>query len=256
MKYLNVYTADEEHSHRFYQVPKEFFVEEEYRKLNSDAKLLYSVLLDRKELSKKNNWVDEYNQVYLIYTREKLADLLSVSVRSIQRAFNILKELDLIKEERQGLNKPNKIYICRTRSNSHQGHDNLAHQDKTIRHTSDTELSDTDNNKKGSEQDSPLSFASFIEKYKPSEQSIEVIYFYLEYYNQVMKKVHPRLKPNQWQRVVDKVFFFGDDFEPDEQGLKYMVQKHFNTEYNDCDYNILHFATEGILTNRYYEEVH
>lgn len=50
MKYENVYTVAEENSHRFYQLPKELFVNESYKELSLNAKVIYSMLLDRKEL--------------------------------------------------------------------------------------------------------------------------------------------------------------------------------------------------------------
>lgn len=113
MQYENVYTVAEENSHSFYQLPKELFVNKRYKNLSVNAKLTYAFLLDRKELSRKNNWVDEYGQVFLLFTRENVGDLLNLSNKTVIKAFKELRGVGLIFEERQGLNKPNKIFVGR-----------------------------------------------------------------------------------------------------------------------------------------------
>lgn len=32
-----------------------------------------------------------------------------------------------------------------------------------------------------------------------------------------------------------------------------MIDKHFETNYGECDYRIMHFFTDGVLKNRFYE---
>ena len=32
-----------------------------------------------------------------------------------------------------------------------------------------------------------------------------------------------------------------------------MIDKHFQTQYQNCDYSICHFMTEGICNNRFHE---
>ena len=52
------YTAKEEVTFRFYQVPKSLFKNPVYKGLDLGPKLMYSVLRDRLDLSIKNNWQD------------------------------------------------------------------------------------------------------------------------------------------------------------------------------------------------------
>ena len=40
-------------------IPKMLFQEKQYEKLSVDAKLLYSLLLDRKTLANMNGWIDQ-----------------------------------------------------------------------------------------------------------------------------------------------------------------------------------------------------
>ena len=96
---------------KFYQIPKSLFTNENYKGLGLDAKVIYSFLKDRMELSRKNNWKDENGDIYLLFTQEEIANLLDVSISTISRAMKYLKEYDLIEVVRQGLSKPNKIFI-------------------------------------------------------------------------------------------------------------------------------------------------
>ena len=165
--YGNVYTLDEENSHRFYQMPKELFLNDKYKHLNSDAKVLYSILLDRKELSRKNRWVDENRQVYLIYTRENLAEMMGISRPTVTKAFKQLVQANLIIEERMGLNKPNRIYICRLEYSSTNGRKESLHQEVTDVSSSDTEYSETEKNKRYLITDNEACvFSYYNDKYK------------------------------------------------------------------------------------------
>ena len=109
MKYENVYTVEEENSHRFYQLPKELFINESYKGLSISAKMIYSFLLDRKELSRTNNWIDEYGQVFLLFTRKHVGEMLNLSDKPVTNAFKELIKADLIRK---------RFAIPRTRSQS------------------------------------------------------------------------------------------------------------------------------------------
>jgi biotin operon repressor len=78
----------------FYRIPKALF-ESQY-KLNSDAKLLYSLLLDKGDGE---------------ISRDELREVLGVGKNTITKLFAKLKQCGLIKEKRQGLGKPNRIIL-------------------------------------------------------------------------------------------------------------------------------------------------
>lgn len=112
MKEINYYKQNEILENNYYQIPQELFVNKLYKeKLNSDSKILYAFLLDRLSLSQKNHWIDEDNKVYLIFTREEVQDKLCLSDKTVTKAFKQLTEVNLIEEKRQGLGKPNLIYV-------------------------------------------------------------------------------------------------------------------------------------------------
>lgn len=98
----------------FYRIPKELFTEWRFRNLSAESKLMFGILFDRYSLSMMNNWKDEYGETFIYFTIEELMHLFSCSNR---KAIKLLDELDdkrgvgLIRREKSGLGKPNKIYI-------------------------------------------------------------------------------------------------------------------------------------------------
>ena len=105
------YTVNDIKNNLFYQMPKFLFEGELKKGLSNDAKVLYSLLRDRHELSLQNNWVNENNEVYLIYTRKNMEDMLGLADKTVKKAVDKLKEYGLIEEEHIGLNKPNRIFL-------------------------------------------------------------------------------------------------------------------------------------------------
>ena len=75
------------------------------------SKILYGFLLDRLTLSQKNHWIDVDNNIYLIFTRQEVQDKLGLSEKTVTKAFKQLADVNLIAEKRQGLGKPNLIYV-------------------------------------------------------------------------------------------------------------------------------------------------
>ena len=162
---------------KFYQLPKVFFTNPKYTKLSNDAKITWSILRDRLDLSIRNNWIDENGDIFFIYTNEKLKSILNIS--SPNKLSKIKKELtqaDLFNQIRVGLNKPNKLYIKKPEvteadiyyisqqendvesrndtdvsksyvqnyDNNTSGNINMIHQDVSKSYANDTELNDTE----------------------------------------------------------------------------------------------------------------
>ena len=112
MEENNIYKIYEILENKYYGVPQELFSNELYKdKLNSDAKILYAFLLDRLTLSSKNNWINEKGEVYLIFTRQEVQEKLGLSEKTSIKAFKQLNDCKLIFEKRQGLGKPNLIFV-------------------------------------------------------------------------------------------------------------------------------------------------
>ena len=111
MQYEYFYGAQAE-QFSFYRIPKALFTEPNFRELSTDAKVLYGILLDRMSLSLKNQWLDAQNKVYIIFTVEEIMDALNCAN---QKATRLMVELEkqggLIERKRQGLGRPNLIYV-------------------------------------------------------------------------------------------------------------------------------------------------
>ena len=162
---------------KFYQLPKVFFTNPKYTKLSNDAKITWSILRDRLDLSIKNNWVDENGDIFFIYTNEKLKSILNISSpNKLSKIKKELTEADLFNQIRVGLNKPNKLYIKKPevteadvyyisqQENDIEQHNNtdvslsyvqkydndtsrninMIHHDISKEYTNDTDLSNTD----------------------------------------------------------------------------------------------------------------
>ena len=96
----------------FYRIPKALFTNPAYRSISTDAKVLYGLLLDRMSLSARNDWLDEQGRVYIVFTVEEIMESLACGNK---KAVGLLRELEteagLIERKRQGLGKPNLIYV-------------------------------------------------------------------------------------------------------------------------------------------------
>ena len=57
------------------------------------------------------NWIEDEGTIFLIFKREDLADMLGICSTTVWKTIKQLKEVGLIEEKRQGLNRPNLIYI-------------------------------------------------------------------------------------------------------------------------------------------------
>lgn len=110
MKYDYFYEEQSE-QFVFYKVPKVLCTEEEFRKLSSDAKLLYGLLLDRVSLSQKNGWIDGEGRVYVVCTLDAIMLSLNCSDKTATKMLVELEKHGLIERKRQGQGKPAIIYV-------------------------------------------------------------------------------------------------------------------------------------------------
>ena len=96
----------------FYRVPKVLFTREQFKQLSAEAKILYGIMLDKLDLSVKNKWVDEKGRVYIIYTIEQImADMNCADQKATKLLDELEKKCGLIERKRQGLGKPNLIFV-------------------------------------------------------------------------------------------------------------------------------------------------
>jgi phage terminase Nu1 subunit (DNA packaging protein) len=95
---------------------------------------------------------------------------------------------------------------------------------------------------------------SFLEqKQTKNTEVINAIKVYMnDLYPQRKKKKHPNLKPYQYDAVYTNIAGFINEHCLDYDDLIAMMLNYINDKTLDTDWNINHFATEGILLNRMY----
>ena len=82
----------------YFRIPKALFQDSRFRQLSTDARTLYSILLDRMSLSAKNSWVDEHGRVYIIYTVREVQESLCCAEHKAVKLFRELEQADLRQE--------------------------------------------------------------------------------------------------------------------------------------------------------------
>ena len=97
----------------FYRIPKTLFTDERFIKLSTEAKVLYGLMLDRMGLSRTNGLIDKMNRVYIYFTLDEVMECFHCAR---EKANKLMAELDtrgigLIETKRQGIGKPNIIYV-------------------------------------------------------------------------------------------------------------------------------------------------
>lgn len=118
---FDYYYGIEADSYNFIPVPKVLLTDPQFKSLSAESVLLYSCMLNRMSLSRKNGWLDEENRVYIIFTLEEIIDTIG---RAHTKCVSILKELDsvgLIERKKRGLGKPDIIYVKNFLYSSEQG---------------------------------------------------------------------------------------------------------------------------------------
>ena len=115
---------NEVRNNRFYQFPQ-WLLEEPYSNLSHRAMLMYMLLWDRRGLSEKNNWYDKNGKVYVYFTNEQFMEVLKCSKQTVVTTKEELHKFDLLEEVRQGINKPNRLYINGSLKNRLQEVQNL-----------------------------------------------------------------------------------------------------------------------------------
>ena len=99
------------------QMPRWLFCNPRYTDMSLEAKVAYTFLLNRYQLSRRNGWVNRNGEVYIIYTREDLAREMQVSYRKAISCFKELADRKLIWEQRQGRGMPNRIFLAEVQLN-------------------------------------------------------------------------------------------------------------------------------------------
>lgn len=237
-------------------------------KLSPQAKTLYTLLIS-----------------YAWYNAEcfpgqsRLSQSMGVSVRTINTYLNELKKHKLLTWKQRGLNKTNLYKLLKIPATfdcyereflewkpaSGQDRKNTSSQewkpasDKVYKdelYKEKTYEGDNGSFKKKTSSPSVYKFHEIPFANPLPDNIYSTIEFYLQSYKNKTGKEHPRLNADQWGRVFTTLVRFDEDKGGIEDTWWFELVDNYiyaNFKSKDVDYNINHFATEGILEKRFLE---
>lgn len=113
MSKLDYFYGTEVVQFSFYRIPRALVKDEEYKRLSSNAKQLYGIMLDRTALSQVNGWLDDENKAFIYYKYQDIMADLNCAKGTCAKCVKELEKAGLIETKRQGQGKPNIIYVKR-----------------------------------------------------------------------------------------------------------------------------------------------
>ena len=112
MKYDYFYGKSELEPFSYYSLPRVFFEKEKYMDMSIEAKILYSILLNKMNLSEEKGLVDENGNPYVICTINEVKKYIGCSDK---KAVDVMNELEnkylLIKRKCKSLGRYDIIYV-------------------------------------------------------------------------------------------------------------------------------------------------
>ena len=82
-----------------------------FKSLSADAKLLYALVVDRFNLSIANKWRDENGTPYVYFSIDSVMESVGCAKAKAVKLMDTLEDWGLIRRAKQGLGKPNRIYV-------------------------------------------------------------------------------------------------------------------------------------------------
>lgn len=82
-----------------------------FKSLSADAKLLYTLIVDRFNLSIANKWRDENGTPYVYFSIDSVMESIGCAKAKAVKLMDTLEDWGLIRRAKQGLGKPNRIYV-------------------------------------------------------------------------------------------------------------------------------------------------
>jgi len=97
----------------YMQMPRWLFYDTRYAELSLEAKVAYTFLLNRFQLSRRKGWTNEQGEVFVIFPRRALSKELRICEQRVTAAFRQLVEAKLVWEKRCGRGDANQIYLAK-----------------------------------------------------------------------------------------------------------------------------------------------
>ena len=106
------FTKEHAKQQLFFKMPKALMYQSKYKGLSSNAKIIYSFMLDRLNLSIDNDWCDSLNNYYIVCEVDEVELLLSCSRKTAIKVIKELETFELIKKAKSGNGNSNILYIA------------------------------------------------------------------------------------------------------------------------------------------------
>lgn len=96
-----------------------------------------------------------------------------------------------------------------------------------------------------------------LENHPSDDEEInDVIDFYLDCYLNKLGKHHPKITLEQFQRMLSKIEQEYANYEMSSDDFRSIISSWFEDENVKSNYNIIHFATEGVIKTHFYRSVY
>lgn len=90
-----------------------------------------------------------------------------------------------------------------------------------------------------------------------TEYCFDILKYYFERYKSNTGREHPRISSTNMSSIIDVLCYGTELYEPNDSGeWKTLIDKYFDTPFQNCDYHINHFVSPEIINNRFYEELY
>ena len=201
------------------QMPRWLFADSRYKLLALESKVAYTFLLNRFQLSRMNGWINDAGEVFIIFTRQELADEMQISFRKAIECFQELVSAKLIWERRMGRGYPNQIYLAAVQLSQEdaQAHTS-APFDKKTRHADSAHLescqtcgNDTSRDAKMAHLDMPKPQASNTERIQIREERPSLSQTDEDELREILGSCEPHLFQRQtagvFQHAVTRLFY-------------------------------------------------
>lgn len=105
------YYGEEAEQFNFLMLPKFLLKEPRFAQLSDTSKILYSMMLERMGMSRKNGWFDEEGRPFIYYSIDCAKQETGRSKPTVIKALKEIEEIGLIERKKQGQGKPTIVYV-------------------------------------------------------------------------------------------------------------------------------------------------
>lgn len=85
---------------------------------------------------------------------------------------------------------------------------------------------------------------------------LQVFRYYFETYELIFEQPHPFINVSQTAGIIEKMPCTRNGIPLAPEAYEAMIDQHFSTNYQHCDFNVNHFFSGDIRENRYYETLY